>query len=156
DGTVTESAALPRGLGYVSLFPALYELTGDVRYRDVTRYWTGAYSGGAFLEYVGAIHEALELIDTKSRMQDLLRWSRSVDLSRGADDDLGDWALRRVAETELTGDVQPAIEALSAGVRKVRALSPAYTWGEPIADRIYLPAAALAAMSQGGLSHQRN
>jgi hypothetical protein len=155
DGSVTGHDWLPRAWGYISMFPALYSLTGEARYRDVARYWTGTYSSG-FLEGAAEIQYALELLPRDRYRDQLLRWSRAAPLELLSDDALGETARRRLLETEITGEVGPAIQALQAGVRNLRALQPAYTWAEPANDRIWLPSQPLAVMSQGGLSHQRN
>lgn len=152
DGKVLERDWLPRGYGLLSLFPALDALTGDPRYRNATRYWTD----GQFLEHMVDVHLLLGLIDSKRNRPALLHWSRTAGLDRVTGDDLGDLALRRYFETELTGSRQPAEEALAACIGKLRREELAYTWAEPNSDRIWLPFAPLAFMAQGGLSHQRS
>jgi len=57
---------------------------------------------------------------------------------------------------EVTGDEKPVYEALEACVRKMRLLYDAYTWGEPIDDRIWFPDHPLIMMTQGEISHERN
>ena len=156
DGSVLQRDWLPRGFGLISLFPALYDLTGDARYREATRYWTGGPSAGGFLEDSSELHLLVGLLDPARERDRLLRWARSADLRRVSVDDVGDVALRRLAESQLTGRAGPAEEALAACVAKLRREFAAYTWAEPISDRIWLPFAPLAAMAQGGLSHQRN
>jgi hypothetical protein len=155
DGTVLEWDRLPRGWGFASIFPALYSLTGSERYRQAVRFWTDPPHPGAFLETMPELHLVVGLVDPKDRSR-LLGWSRKAELRRLSDDALGDAARRRVVEWELTGNESAAIAGLEAAIASLDLLGDAYTWAEPINDRIWLPFAPLSALALGGVAHQRN
>ena len=157
NGSVVAWDSKIRGYGYVDLYVALHALTGERRYADVSRFWTGARGpGGGFMRGAHCYLPALELIDRDRWRKQLIRWADQADLSRPGDDSLGRAARERYMKWEMTGDEKAAIEALEACVRKMRLTFEAHTWAEPINDRIWLPDHPIIMMTQGEMSHERN
>lgn len=142
-----------RGYGYIDLFPALYRLTGEPRYRDAWHLWEKP----AFpMRGVSGILPALEIADLEKTRDSQIAWAREANLKCPGDDEMGHQARQRLREWELTGDEKPVYEALEACVRKLRLTFEAHTWAEPINDRIWLPDHPLIVMAQGEMSHERN
>jgi len=156
DGTVIGWDSKVRGYGYPDTYLALFQTTGDRKYAEITKYWTGAGGpGGGFMRGANYI-AGMEMIDRKAFREHLIKWAETADLSCPSADDLGSDARERYMKWEVTGDEKAVYEALEACVRKVRLLFDAYTWGEPIDDRIWLPDHPLIMMTQGEISHERN
>ncbi|MFQ5515276.1 MAG: LamG-like jellyroll fold domain-containing protein [Myxococcota bacterium] len=156
DGRVLRWSRHARGFGFVSAVNGLYALTGMERYRQAAGLWVHKDDPRHFLSGGRWDLAALDLIDRNRHRDALIRWAESADLDRPSQDDLGTRARQRYLAWELVGDRAAAEEALEACIRKMRLTYEAFTWAEPIADRIWLPIAPLLMMMQGEISHERN
>jgi len=155
DGSVLGWDRKVRGHGYVDMYAALYMLTGEQRYADAARFWTGEHGAGAFMRG-GHYLPALELIDRAKFRKQLVSWAEEADLLHPHKDAIGGAARQRYMKFEVAGDEAAAYEALEICLRNLRILFDAYTWGEPIDDRIWLPDHPLIMMTQGEMSDERN
>ena len=157
DGTVQSWDTKVRGYGFVDVWVALFQITGDRKYASVAQYFTGAKGpGGGFFRGSGGYLPGLELIDHTKWRKQLIKWADEADLSKPGSDGMGRAARERYMRYEVTGDEKAAYQALEACVRKLRLTYHAYTWGEPINDRIWPPDNPAIMMAQGEMSHVRN
>ncbi|MBT3380542.1 MAG: hypothetical protein HN742_00170 [Lentisphaerae bacterium] len=156
DGSVIGWDSKIRGYGYLCCYAGLHEVTGDPRYRSLTPYWTGGKGpGGSFMR--GSNYTpALELIDRQKWREQLIAWAREAQTQYPTSDRISGAARERYMLWEVTGDEAAAYEALEAGIRNLRLTYDAYTWGEPINDRIWATDLPLVMMMQGEISHHRN
>ena len=153
DGTILSWDRKVRGYGYIDVYAALHQMTGEERYRSLLPWWarpgTSFFLGGHYLP-------ALEFLDREKHKQQLVKWAELSDLSKPGNDSMGLAARHRYMKWEVTGDEAAAYEALDACIRKLRLTYDAHTWGEPINDRIWLPDHPAIMMTQGEMSHERN
>ena len=155
DGRVIGWDAKIRGYGYVDLYAALHTVTGEPRYAQILPWWTAENGNGRFMRGSHYL-PALEMLDRQRFRKELVAWAEEADLLHPHQDRVGGAARERYMKFEVSGDETAAYEALEVCLRNLRILFDAYTWGEPIDDRIWLPDHPLIMMMQGEISHERN